>query len=319
MEIVVVVGAGRSGTTWLQLMLGASPAIATGQESQVFQKYLGPLYEQWQRELRYPETDKVRKHGITSYLSEGEFVDQLRQFATTVFNKVHSAKPGARYFLEKSPSNSFYTELLFRCLPDARYVHIIRDGRDVTASMLAAGLGWGKSWAPASAADGAREWKAAVSNCRGLRELTPNYTEVRYEDLLVNGVDEMMRLFEFLEIATERKDVEEIYDRFSFDKLKKGNYKRDVLLSTGDAKASGTSELPEPEGFFRKGVAGGWNDTLNKNDLAEIYWVAGDTLSELGYTQTQVIPDAEPGTISRRRMKSRLRTSIKRLAKRLLG
>ena len=68
--------------------------------------------------------------------------------------------------------------------PDARVVHLVRDGRDVTASLVAASGGWGHRWAPRSFADAARVWTSHVTGAREAVVSGLAYLEVRYEDLV---------------------------------------------------------------------------------------------------------------------------------------
>ena len=112
-KLVFIIGAPRSGTTWLHLMLGAHSEIVTGQESQVFSNYLAPMYARWKMELDYPQSDGVRQHGIATYLDEDEFLDLLRNFAGKVFEKAKQEKPGATFFLEKSPTTDGWKKLLW--------------------------------------------------------------------------------------------------------------------------------------------------------------------------------------------------------------
>lgn len=318
-NIVFIVGAGRSGTTWLHMMLGAHPAIATGQESQIFQNYLRKIREQWQRELDYPETEELRKHGITSYIDEDKLTELMKHFAIGVFENILAAKSGASVFLEKSPNNSFNIDLIFSCFPGARFIHVIRDGRDVVTSALAAKESWGWQWAPTNAADAAAEWRQAVTESSRLKDLSGRYLEVRYEDLLSNGSDELARVFEFLGLPIEKPNVAEIYERFSFKNLRNNQYERDVFLNTGVATASGTADLPEPKGFFRKGIAGDWKDCLSDSQLREIYWVAGDTLNSLGYIGSAVAITRAPWSIRYRQALSEAKGFIRAIGKKLLS
>jgi len=115
----------------------------------------------------------------------------LRHFARNIFHKANQEKPGAVFFLDKSPNSTPHVELIAKCFPEARFIHMIRDGRDVAISMLMASKGWGKSWATRRVEEAAREWKRFVVQGRKTREFTRNYTEVRYEELLSRGPDEL--------------------------------------------------------------------------------------------------------------------------------
>jgi hypothetical protein len=300
-------------------MLGAHPVIATGQESQVFEKYLRKLDDHWHREMRYPDTHELRRHGITSYVDEKKFTRLMRDFAVGVFEDVLAAKEGATIFLDKSPSSSLNIDLMTRCFPGAKYIHMIRDGRDVATSKLAARKSWGRQFAPQYAADAAAEWQEAVTECLRLREMPNSYHEIRYEELLANGPGELGAVFDFLELPFDDASVAEIYQRFSFKKLQKNDYQRDVFLNTGVATASGTADRPEPKGFFRKGISGDWKNSLTASQLAEIYWVAGETLRKLGYAEDIPPASREPWSIKRRRLAAGFKTSIRKIGKRIFS
>jgi hypothetical protein len=103
-------------------------------------------------------------------------------------------------FLSKQTANNRRVALLERMFPDARYVHVIRDGRAVANSTL--GVGWWKTmhlwWLGRSVreweADGgvpvvlaAMNWEQTVREIRRhAAELGERYLEVRYEDLLAD-------------------------------------------------------------------------------------------------------------------------------------
>lgn len=319
-ELVVIIGAGRSGTTWLHLMLGSHPRIATGQESQVFARYLAPLMSTWEAELAWPDDEGVRQHGISSYLTEDAFIGLLRHFALEVFGSVLAEKPSATHLLEKSPNSSFHVELIHRCLPEVRFIHVLRDGRDVAASMLGARSGWGRSWAPSHVEQAASEWRHSVEAARKGADLTPNYTEIRYEDMLENGVDELVRLFDFVGLPVSTDEASSIYEAFSFDRLKSGRYQRDTFKNPGEVKASGTHERKEPPGFFRKGRSGTWREELSRADVAEFMWVAGGLLEELGYlTDGEPRPSSPPARLRLRHVLRNGRGAMARMGKRVLG
>lgn len=312
-QLIFIIGAGRSGTTWLHLMLGSHPRVATGQESQIFSEYLAPLYRRWRDELEWPDTETVRQHGISSYVKEDEFVALLRGFALEVLGRVLAEKPGATHLLEKSPSSSYHVDLIHRCLPETHFIHVIRDGRDVATSMLKARLGWGKSWAPSRAEDAAKEWVKAVWAARSAANLTSHYTEVRYEDLLSEGVDELQRVFRFVGLPVSDDEASEIYERFDFDRLKKGDYDRAVFKNPGEVTASGTEERREPPGFFRKGKSGTWRDELSRAELNSFLWVAGDLLEELGY-----LGENDPRPLRRAPLSAVMRSAMYGVRRRLV-
>lgn len=319
-NLVVIIGAGRSGTTWLHLMLGSHPRVATGQESQVFARYLAPLMETWESELAWSQGEGVRQHGISSYLTEERFVGLLRHFALEVMGSVLAEKPTATHLLEKSPNSSYHVDLINRCLPGVRFIHVIRDGRDVAASMLGARSGWGRSWAPSHVEQAALEWRRSVEAALQAKAFAPRYAEVRYEDLLDGGVAELVRLFDFLDVPVSTPEAQEIYEAHRFDRLKSGDYRRDTFKNPGVVRASGTPDRKEPPGFFRKGKSGTWREELTRADVAEFLWVAGELLQNLGYLGDEArLPTRPPSRLRLRRLLRSSRAALVRGGKRVLG
>ncbi len=70
---VCIVGCPRSGTTWLQKQLGAHPRVVTGQETQLFNVYVGPVLRAWRGTV-------VRKRavGLPGYVDEATFLEALQ-------------------------------------------------------------------------------------------------------------------------------------------------------------------------------------------------------------------------------------------------
>ncbi len=316
---VFIIGSGRSGTTWLHLMLGSHKLIATGQESQIFHNYFRQLRSKWEDELAYPQTEELRFHGISAYIDEPRFYQLMRQFADGVFSKLFEVKPEAEILLEKSPNNSFNVDTIFKCYPEARFIHVIRDGRDVVSSMLAAKKSWGRQWAPTFVQPAAEEWKAAVLQSKSIQFSSPHYIEVRYEDLLTNGYAELRRLFTFLGISCGDDEIKEIYDSHTFSKLSEGNYNKNTFINPGQTKASGTDQRSEPREFFRKGVSGGWKDTLSSSEIDEFMYYSGDLLIELGYLPKTKQNFKKPIRVGLRQLKKDILEVLRNLARRVLG
>jgi hypothetical protein len=136
-EPVFVLGAPRSGTTFLGSCIGALPEVSYHLEPRVTKAAARQVYEG-----TWPE-DRA-----------------ARVFRTAYRLLLLGSGDGGRRFAEKNPENCFVVPFLARTFPDARFVHIIRDGRDVAAShaekpWLAAGSAGsgrrgrgGQAWGP---------------------------------------------------------------------------------------------------------------------------------------------------------------------------
>lgn len=286
--IIFVIGSPRGGTTWLQALLGSHPEIVTGQESHLFWRYVLPLHEGWQWSLATMSQDK-RYIGLASYLTQEEFDEWVRNFVYTVLSKLEGAKPGARFILEKTPAHTLYLDLISYYLPTARFIHIIRDGRDVVASLMAAGKSWGHRWAPANAGAAARQWKThTLAGLRG-QAFGERYTEVRYESLLANGVQELSRLFKFLQIACSPDQIAQILESQSFERQKRTGLESEAIIRRGEVLQRGDVRLREPDGFYRRGGTRDWRTELTFLDRQFVYHEAGDLLVELEYESADVL------------------------------
>jgi hypothetical protein len=83
--------------------------------------------------------------------------------------------------LEKTPSHYRYIPYIFDLFPEAKVLHVLRDGRATVASMLY--LGWYKNWKKAC-----KRWKEAVllNEQYSKKYSNSKYTAVRYEDFTTN-------------------------------------------------------------------------------------------------------------------------------------
>ena len=84
--------------------------------------------------------------------------------------------------LDKAPSYALLGPVIESVVPNARFIHLIRDGRDVVNSLLRASRGFGRGWAPETADAAARMWRSHVETARKLAGRA-NYFELRFEDL----------------------------------------------------------------------------------------------------------------------------------------
>ena len=116
-------------------------------------------------------------------LTSEEFFAIARDFTHTILENAAALRPGATIVLEKSPSTSLCADVIARLTPDARVVHLVRDGRDVAASLLAASEGWGRWWAPRTLPLATQSWVTHVQGARRASALGLPYLEVRYETL----------------------------------------------------------------------------------------------------------------------------------------
>lgn len=280
--LVLLVGAPRSGTTWVQTMLASHPEVASPQETDLFQRYLQPLTEAWRWQQRGgpPAWAERRFKGLPAVLSTDEFDAITRDYVAAILERAVALRPGASIVLEKSPSTSLCADVIAELTPDARVVHILRDGRDVAASLLAASEGWGRWWAPRTLPDAARAWVRHVRGARQSRELGLRYLEIRYEALVRGDTAALRDLHRFCGIEVSKDDCSALYESFAFDRM--AGATEGGLLVAGEFGPHAHDRL-EPEGFYRAGKVAGWSARWGAHERLVFDAVAGDLLVELGY------------------------------------
>jgi hypothetical protein len=106
---------------------------------------------------------------------------------------------------DKSPMYTEHIDLLGRLYPQARFIHIVRDGRDCC---LSAHNAWKQNMVRC-----AQKWARGVTKARSEgRRIPERYLEVRYEDLLANPEMELRRCCSFLDVEY---DPSMVHLRFS--------------------------------------------------------------------------------------------------------
>lgn len=282
---VFVLGAPRSGTTWLQAMLGAHPEIVSPQETGLVHQFLAPWAAEFDRKLAIASQDGAtgRVVGLPVVLTHEQFRDVLRDVVGVVADAAIALKPDARVVVEKTPDNARHVDLIRWLAPDARFIHIVRDGRDVAASLLAASSSWAGTWAPKDVRRAAAVWKEHVLGAASAAAAGDRYTEVRYTDLLEHGPRELERLLEFCGVDAARVDAAEVCEQFSFERMSSSaDSTFQSVVVGGEAARVTRGATREPDGFYRVGKPGSWR-SWGARECWSFDDVAGDLLVELGF------------------------------------
>jgi hypothetical protein len=267
-------------------MLAAHDSVASPQETDLFARYLQPLVDAWQWQQRGgPEAWRARRYkGLPAVLTSEEFIAAARDFARTVVARAATLRPQASIVLEKSPSTSLCAEAIAQLTPNARVLHLVRDGRDVATSLVAAADGWGSWWAPRTVPRAARAWADHVDGARRAAALGVPYLELRYEALISGDAGALLAAHTFLGIETTEDHCRTLLDRYSFDRMDRTDAPGSApqLEIGGDFAAAGAG-WQEPAGFNRRGVVAGWQADWSTRDRLQFDAVAGDLLIALGY------------------------------------
>lgn len=305
---VFLVGAPRSGTTWLQLMLASSEHVATSNETNLFTHYLVSLFDSWDLFKR----TTVREVGLNHIMDEPEFLALIRRFADGVISRILANKPDASVILEKTPDHVHYWCNILKIYPNAYFILLIRDPRAVVASTRAASVGWGTGWASSSLIKNCARWTRYVKAGQQIKNATRNVIEVRYEDLKSDCAAELRRIFGWMGITLSIDECTQIAARHQIQRLRSGNL---------DGAPWDLSK--EPETFFRRGEIDGWKRDLTPRQVYFVESLTRDLMDTYRY-----VPVGQATILSRlvtvkvilgvERMRTGLRGRLKRIADTLL-
>ncbi len=212
-----IVGCPRSGTTLLQVMLGAHSKLFTTHESHFFRKSFRGLRSFFFRGFRASSAlrEWLRRVDLAQYLDWVPRYSWRRKPIVDAFVRIMddlANSKGYAGWIEKTPTHIFVIDHIERTVPGARFIHIIRDGRAVIASMIDARRRYpeARQWQhPVS--HFVEIWNAAVQeSARHVGK--ENHFFVSYEALVTNPRRELMALCRFLSLEFEEEMLERYRD-----------------------------------------------------------------------------------------------------------
>ncbi len=269
---VFVMGSPRSGTTlFYHMLLSAGDFAIYRTEAHVFNMLapkFGDLGERANKEkllAAWLPSEHFRRSGLTEEEIRGPILERCRNAGDflRILMETTSRKQGVRRWAECTPENVLYLQEIKRTIPDALFIHMIRDGRDVAVSMARQG------WVPKLPVDtnggelaAGCYWEWLVERGRAnLRPHAADAIEVRYEDLLADPQKELGRVGAFIE-----HDLD---------------YARIQQAGVGSVSEPNTSFAGESrQGGFNP--VGRWK-SLSLEALARLECAIGGTLRHLSY------------------------------------
>jgi hypothetical protein len=185
-----LIGAERSGTTLLRLMLSHHSQIAWCNEfeyviDQVSDNAQFPKVSDYQDWLKTHRIFQATGFEVSPNLTYGELVQSFLQQKQAQEQKPVVGATVHRHF-----------DRLLAIWPNARFIHIVRDPRDVARSCI--GMGWaGNVWT------GSQRWLEAEQDWEALKQTLPvdNYVEISYENLIREPQTVLTQLANFLGVA----------------------------------------------------------------------------------------------------------------------
>jgi LPS sulfotransferase NodH len=272
---LLIVGAPRSGTTWLHRLLLADDRFCGGQESHFFVSFAGAVRD-FDRKL-----DMQRPHGLACAWTRTELLDQIRALWRRTMQPPIKARPDAVRLVEKTPDHALHLDVIAEVLPQARIIHLVRDSRAVTASLLAAHRdGWGRSWSTGNARVAAGIWKRFVEAAESSAAAFPSqqYLRLHFEHLREDPVKTLERVMSFAEIDAPTKGIEQSVRTVAEATSERPDENGYVLA--GELR---DRTVQEPTGFVRSGSIGGWRSELGWRQARTVWSETGMLMRRLGY------------------------------------
>ena len=268
-----IVGCGRSGTTMLRAMLDSHPDIAVPAETKfiarmgasrhryertggfAIEPFIEDMYRLTALEARWDLPRDVTSAALAAEPPQ-DYPDAVRRVFATM-----ARRRGKPRYGNKTPIHVMTIPMLAELFPEARFVHLIRDGRDVAMSYMDTEFG------PNSVIGGALHWKRHVRKGRvaGARLGSGRYYELRYEDLVDDPELELRSLCSFLDLE------------YQDSMLAYYTHAGDVLEGIKLPQYHSGLKLP-PTRRMRD-----WRTAMGGQDVARFEAIAGSLLAELSY------------------------------------
>jgi Sulfotransferase family len=268
----IIVGRGRSGTTLLRAMFDSHPSLAIPPESHFLvtldrsarafrgrdrfsvERFSAVLIAHWG--FRGWGLDEEAVRSTLAVAQPTTYAEAMR----AIFERYATDRGKTRYG-DKTPMNVLHMRKLASLFPEARFIHLIRDGRDVALSYRDADFG------TTSIGESAVFWRRFVARGRrdGRRLGPTRYREVRYEDLVRDPEPVLRSLCSFVELP--------------FDGAMLRYYERanDVMEGVDHRSQHRSVYLPPTPGLRD------WRRDMAPDEVELFESIAGRLLAELGY------------------------------------
>jgi hypothetical protein len=196
--------------------------------------------------------------------------------AARLFYRAYARRFGKSHWGDKTPTYGAELTRIESLLPEARFIHLIRDGRDVALSVRSLWFRPGENveaWAG--------DWASRIAHARVLGRTVQHYLEVRYE-VLVRSTEETLRaICGFLDLQFDHRmldyhvhaalRLDEHQDRYGHDGR--------MLISKRERLHNQRLVTTTP----RAERIGRWRTEMSRDEVMRFEAVAGGYLEELGY------------------------------------
>jgi hypothetical protein len=271
-----LISSGRSGTTLMRSMLVAGGEVAIPPETQIIHtlviKFPHLFHLGWAELTRVVISDFEGSQHFPNwecnlapaYLSAANIPVEERSLARIideVFKTYASQKlPNAKLWGDQSPIHTFFLPYINKIFPKARYLHLLRDGRDVISSLV-------KKVGDHHINEAIYRWKASIKRINTFKKIiSPDqFFIVRYEELIQKQEISLNKASKFLGIDYNEGML---------------NYWKNPL--TMENKNYDYKNLGKP--IFSESI-GIWKDLLSKDQQSFIMKKISPELRDLGFIE----------------------------------
>jgi hypothetical protein len=279
----IIVGAPRSGTTLLRFMLDAHPELAIppetdfltigdtlpGHGEQLLERFFIALtnFPSWPDFELSKDNFWTALHAIEPFTVRAGF---------RTFYRLYADRFGKSRWGDKTPIYSLNIDTIRKILPEAHFIHIIRDGRDVALSLRTMWFSPGDDMETL-----ASYWRKFVTSARAAGAGHADYLEIRYEDLIQNTQKVLQGVCEYLCLDFDPAMLS--YHTQTAGRLKEHKGRagsKTVPTITHDERLQQQWRTTQPLDASRVFA---WKTEMSDADHARFQRIAGDLLRELGY------------------------------------
>ena len=275
-HLIWIFGVARTGSSWLGAMMGDLDDHATW-----YEPYVGDVFG-YAYYMRAGEQQRSREDYILGDPYREVWIRSLRMF---VLGGAHARFPGLgenSYLVVKEPNGSVGAPLLAEALPESRLILLVRDPRDVVASLLAAQKegSWGAGEDPLADTDPdefvrqrARMYDASFGKAWEAYEAHEGRkVATRYEDLRHDTIGELERIYSSFGIPIEEEQLRRVVEKHAWENIPE--------------KQKG------PDKPRRKASPGGWQEDLTPEQARMVEEITTPVLNEFypGWKHARAVP-----------------------------
>ena len=274
-NLVWIFASPRSGTTWLGLRL------LTHNTYFIAEPLIGAhlaLYDTNGLKKDFDEFQKRPTRADHYFFAEKYKVAWQVLLKKIIVNRIYlQHQDTTKKIIIKEPHGSFGADIISDCLPNSKIIIIFRDGRDCVDSLVDARSagGWVQASSKTEPISGesrlsfirqqAKIWTQLMEVLEKVSKSHPkeNLMIIKYEELLKNTLDELRKIYHFLDIQIQEEELKNLETKYSYENIPQVK------------KGSGKS--------VRFATPGKWKENFNDEEQILINKIMGKKLKELGY------------------------------------